>query len=38
MVKDFWNNLDEFPNDNSKKSIDRLNAYKVCKYFIGLYT
>jgi len=31
--EDFWNNLGEFPNDNSKKSKDRVFAFEIaCKW------
>jgi acyl-[acyl carrier protein]--UDP-N-acetylglucosamine O-acyltransferase len=34
--KDFWNNPNEFPNDGSKKSKDRLTAFKMaCVWLDG---
>ena len=33
---DFWNNDDEFPNDNSKKSNARLRAFQMCCNFLDL--
>lgn len=34
--KDFWNNDNEFPNDNSKSSKRRLVAYKSCLNYFEL--
>ncbi len=31
---DFWNNNNEFPNDDSIKSKNRVFAYNVCKMWI----
>jgi hypothetical protein len=36
--KDFWNNICEFPNDNSMKSNLRLLAYETCKKWLELNT
>ena len=34
--KDFWNNTNEFPNDNSLKSQYRVMAYEFCKQWLEL--
>lgn len=34
--KDFWNNNNEFPNDNSVKSQLRVLAYDTCKRWIEI--
>jgi hypothetical protein len=36
--KDFWNNPNEFPDDNSEKSNSRLRAYKTLCFFLDQIT
>ena len=34
--KDFWNNIDEFPNDNSIDSQLRIMAFKTAEKWIQI--
>ena len=35
-INDLWNNDNEFPNDGSKESLDRLEAFNVCMRILGM--